>query len=218
MGLGPNLTLIEGSTPFTLGGAAAFGASGFVGTNDGDYFTTSFYAEISVTSTSGGTGYFGLGRGPSTPEPSENDNFGNPAAGLVALIRHYRTGPQNNVTVTTNDQNNGGLTLGNGFEEISNIAGVGPGVGTYLLAMSFGVGTKMLQFNLDGLPYGPGRIDLGAYDFGNEGRIFFGGDGFTFDNLNVQPFTSQVLVPAGMVLLIGALGGLGFVRSRRAKS
>ena len=42
----------------------------------------------------------------------------------------------------------------------------------YSLGMSFDVDTKMLQFDIDCVAYGPGLIDPGAYDFGTEGRIY----------------------------------------------
>lgn len=139
-GLGPNISPIIGASPSTAGGNASFGSTGYVGTNDADYHLSSFLAEIDVDPVSANAQlYFGFGRGSYLPDPG--DNFQNPASGPVAFIRHFHPGSFDNITITTNDENNGGLTPSGGMGEISNLNGVGPGMDPYELGIRYDAGT-----------------------------------------------------------------------------
>lgn len=211
--LGANVSAIIGALPSTATGAVSFSSVGYVGTNDADYHTASFLAEITVdpTSTTGQL-YFGLGKGSYLPDPG--DNFGNPASGPVAYIRHFQPGALNNLTIATNDENNAGLTPGGGMGEISNVGGVGPGMGAYKLGLRYLAGTSFLQVLINDIEYAPGGVDLSGYDFAGDGRIFFGGTGGTFDNFSVTAI-ADVPLPAGMGLLLSAMAGFGVICARR---
>jgi uncharacterized repeat protein (TIGR02059 family) len=195
--LGPNLTQNEGATN-TSGGNAVFTTPlGVVATNDVNYHTIDFTAQVTVvthnSSALGTLAFFGLGRGSTTPDPG--DNFNNPASGPVAFIRHmanFSSVPPlnfiNNLTITTNDENNGGLTPGGGMGEILNQDGVGPGYGPYTLKLRYIASTGIAQFFVNGLQYGP-DVDVSSYDFTGEGHVFFGGENVTFDDFIITPIT-----------------------------
>ena len=187
--LGPNFSTIHG-TPSTAAGNVSVGTAEYVGTNDTDYENGSFIAQISVIPTATTQAFFGFGRGSFLPDPG--DNFGNPATGPVVFIRHFDPGGltanPNNLTVTTNDENNAGLSPGSppGMGEISNVSNVGPGNVPYTLQIEYDAGAGTVQFSVNNVPYGPGLVDVSSYDFTGQGRIFFGGTAVSFDDFSVQ--------------------------------
>jgi hypothetical protein len=220
--LGPNFYLAEGNL-ITSGGnvgltwsPSSYGGVNTVGT---DYHLTNFIAQITVNVTPEfGTQqlFFGLGRGLTTPDPG--DNFGNPASGPMVFLRHiqgFGGNPINNLTLATNDENNGGLSPGGGMGEILNQSGVGPGYSTYTLQMEHIAG--LVQFSVNNVAYGP-AVDVSSYDFTGQGHIFFGGyadtaGSVTFDNFSV----SAIPEPTSALLLLGS-GAMLLNRRRRASA
>lgn len=186
--LGSRLQVIQGYADPSNGNVRlelANNATSTVGTIATNYHTVDFTAEVTVTmpNTLAGS-YFGLGRGSSTPDPG--DNYGNPASGPVVYIRHFMNPgvhTNNNLTIGTNNQFNGGLTPGGGMGEILNLNGVGPGATTYKLKFTYTGG--IVRFYVNGVAFGP-AVNVSAYNFTGHGRIFFGGDAsVTCDDLTV---------------------------------
>lgn len=186
--LGSRLQVIQGVADTSNGNVRlvlASNAASTVGTIATNYHTLDFTAEVTVTMPNTLAGaYFGLGRGSSNPDPG--DNYGNPASGPVVYLRHYMNPgvhTNNNLTIGTNNQFNGGLTPGGGMGEIVNLNGVGPGASTYRLKFTHIGG--LVRFYVNNVAFGP-AVNVSSYNFSGHGRIFFGGDAsVTCDDLTV---------------------------------
>ena len=189
--LGPRLEIIQGNTATVdaTGGNVRLQlvttpnglAASTVGTIARNYHTVDFTAELTVTRSPLPPGmvnagvYLGLGRGSSYP--GDFDNYGNPATGPVIFIRHLlwpNTHNDNNLTITINGEFNSGLGWDGTGGEIVNRNGVGPGTGTYKLKFTHTAG--WVQFYVNDVPYGH-QVYVGVFNFTNQGRVFFGGDG-----------------------------------------
>ncbi len=74
---------------------------------------------------------------------------------------------------------------GTGTEEL-NLGGQGLGTGGYSLQIGYDVFAQEVRASVDGLQFGQ-TVDVSGYDFTGNGKIFFAGQGVTFDDFSVQP-------------------------------
>jgi hypothetical protein len=232
-------TYTSAGTTLTLGGTAAFtgGATGdhrsYVGTVGTDYATsTSNWTatiEVQTAGLAGAQLYFGLGTGttPGLGDPAYATPQGATAGEAAAFI--YMHAPGNALSLTTiRKQSNQGYWSGEvsvSDATFDTIAGTTGGVATdsfYRYTMAFNYAAQTLTFDVDQISAFGGTVtSSGAanaavmslagmgYD-GSNGKIMFGGNNNTFDNLNVN------VVPEPGAALIGGLGMLCLLRRRRA--
>jgi len=182
--LGPNLTLRQGNANTSAGNVVFPGSNGnIVATNDTNYHTENFCAEVTVVSHNGNPRdnrvYLGLGNG-------LRANFGDtdyPLIGQAVLLRHitnWANNDINNLTVAvapTNGSNSGAT-------ELTNQSNAGPGKGPYTLQMQHADGLVTFLVN-DAQFWNP--IDVSSYTFASGGRVFVAGLNTTVDDLSVSP-------------------------------
>jgi len=230
----------SGGNTLTLSGTAAFTGGGagddrsYVGTVGSDYATsTSNWTATIEVQNSGFTGaqlFFGLGTG-TTVNPYTNDPYGTPQGSTnaqpAALIMLYDQSNARSLTTIRKQSNQGYWSGEVGINDATfdTIVGTSGGVAAaafYRYTMSYNSLAQTLTFDVDQISAFGGTVTSSGganaavmslagmgYDSTN-GKIIFGGNNNTFDNLNVN------VVPEPSAALLGGLGMLCLLRRRRA--
>ncbi len=230
-------TYTTAGTTLTLSGTAAFSGGGqndrsYVGTVGTDYATsTSDWTATIEVQTAGLFGaqlFFGLGTGtsPGTGDPVYGTPQGATANQAAAMIYMYAPGETRSLSTIRKQSN---LGYWSGEVNISDatfdtIVGTTGGVAAdafYRYTMAYDFIAQTLTFDVDQISAFGGTVtssgganaavmsltDMG-YDSTN-GKIIFGGNNNTFDNLNVT------VIPEPSAALLGVLGMLCLLRRRR---
>lgn len=209
--LGPNLsvsgTALGAPAPDTTGGDVLLAGVAdpgrvYVGTNDTDFNTFNFTAQVNVEILTGGgaNAFFGMGVGtPAGDGLGQAGNYGEPGLGPVAYI-----------TMNSDNRDGGGVNIGDladgesvhtgtGNDFDPNIA-IGPGIHTLILEHDVLNGTVTFSF-IEDIATLDTVVDVeaatitqsGSFVSGDNGfdstgtRIFFGGDDSTrFDNFQIS--------------------------------
>jgi MYXO-CTERM domain-containing protein len=233
----PTTTLTLSGTAAFTGVDAEINRRSYVGTVGSDYGTSTnnWTATIDVRN-SGFTGaqlFFGLGTG--TTIDFDDPLYGTPQGTTsnqpVSFIMMYDPSFNNDgdrSVGTVRKQSNEGYWAGEvnltdaQFDTVVGTTGGPAAAAFYRYSMAYDYAAQTLTFDVDQISGFGGTVTSSAagnvrvmslagmgYDSTN-GKIFFGGNNSTFDNLNVT------VVPEPSAALLGGLGMLALLRRRRA--
>ncbi len=222
-------------TALTVGGTAAFtGGNIWAGTVGSDYATSTnnWTATIEVTGSADYSRYFGLGTGTTagTGDPyweAPQGLVGDPVAYVNMFSAGFYDGGDRSLQSQRKVANAGYWTGEANYTDAAFDAAVGTTGGIsnsafYRYTMAFDATANTLTFDIDQISgFGGTVISSGAGNVavmslagmgfdGTNGKIFFGGNNSTFDNLSVN------VIPEPSAVLLGGLGMLCLLRRRRA--
>jgi len=224
-------TTYAGTGSLAVGGTAVFTGNYWAGTTASDYATSTnnWTATIEVSGSADWSRFFGLGTGTTagvgapyyeTPQGVT----GQPAAYMMAFSQANGDGRSLQTQRTLSPETYWGGEVNHNDAAFDAAVGTSGGISDsafYRYSMAYDYAAQTLTFDVDQISgfggtvtsSGAGNVRVVSltgmgYD-GTNGKIFFGGNASTFDNLNIT------VVPEPSAALLGGLGMLCLLRRRR---